>query len=299
MFQTSGDKDKDKKTKKKGRFTSNVVLILTHREVSDRFRCVFQERQKRVMIPSQRKKKNQRRRKAKGRRKRYLKSHNSHINSKDLKWNVTQATFNFSVRDYTFLGLIKMTFWLKERSPSPEIEFDDLEKFVMEPAPQGVTIKCRVTRDQRGMDKSLYPLYYLHLDNEKKVTCHCVNEESSCVSRQPKTSTVLKQEIETLSVAPLIKWVHLVLCVYISSLSCLKFNSLSSFFCRRSCWPAGSGRKARLQITSSPLTPPIYREVERILLESWGESHSFIHLLKSSIQNVFSYSESFIFKYVV
>ncbi|XP_037534768.1 tubby-related protein 1 [Nematolebias whitei] len=56
----------------------------------------------------------------------------------------------------------------KERSPSPEIEFDDLEKFVMQPAPQGVTVKCRVTRDQRGMDKSLYPLYYLHLDNEKK-----------------------------------------------------------------------------------------------------------------------------------
>uniref|UniRef100_A0A671YSY8 TUB like protein 1b n=2 Tax=Sparus aurata TaxID=8175 RepID=A0A671YSY8_SPAAU len=56
----------------------------------------------------------------------------------------------------------------KERSPSPEIEFDDLEKFVMQPAPQGVTVKCRVTRDQRGMDKSLYPTYYLHLDNEKK-----------------------------------------------------------------------------------------------------------------------------------
>ncbi|XP_014899005.1 tubby-related protein 1 [Poecilia latipinna] len=56
----------------------------------------------------------------------------------------------------------------KERAPSPEIEFDDLETFVMEPAPQGVTVKCRVTRDQRGVDKSLYPLYYLHLDNEKK-----------------------------------------------------------------------------------------------------------------------------------
>lgn len=39
----------------------------------------------------------------------------------------------------------------------------------MQPAPQGVTVKCRVTRDQRGMDKSLYPTYYLHLDNEKKV----------------------------------------------------------------------------------------------------------------------------------
>uniref|UniRef100_A0A3Q2X9H8 TUB like protein 1b n=1 Tax=Hippocampus comes TaxID=109280 RepID=A0A3Q2X9H8_HIPCM len=56
----------------------------------------------------------------------------------------------------------------KERAPSPEIEFDNLEKFVMEPAPQGTTVKCRVTRDQRGMDKSMYPLYFLHLDNEKK-----------------------------------------------------------------------------------------------------------------------------------
>ncbi|XP_051931110.1 tubby-related protein 1-like isoform X2 [Hippocampus zosterae] len=56
----------------------------------------------------------------------------------------------------------------KERAPSPEIEFDNLEKFVMEPAPQGATVKCRVTRDQRGMDKSMYPLYFLHLDNEKK-----------------------------------------------------------------------------------------------------------------------------------
>lgn len=39
----------------------------------------------------------------------------------------------------------------------------------MEPATQGLTVKCRVTRDQRGMDKNFYPLYYLHLDNDKKV----------------------------------------------------------------------------------------------------------------------------------
>lgn len=58
----------------------------------------------------------------------------------------------------------------QERSPSPEIEFDNLEKFVIEPAAQGLTVKCRVTRDQRGMDKNFYPLYYLHLDNDKKVS---------------------------------------------------------------------------------------------------------------------------------
>ncbi|XP_051516262.1 tubby-related protein 1 isoform X3 [Myxocyprinus asiaticus] len=57
----------------------------------------------------------------------------------------------------------------EERPPSPEIEFDDLEEFVLQPAPQGTTIKCKVTRDKRGMDRGFYPTYYLHLDNEKKV----------------------------------------------------------------------------------------------------------------------------------
>lgn len=41
---------------------------------------------------------------------------------------------------------------------------------MLRPAPQGVTIKCRVTRDKKGMDRGLYPTYYLHLDNDKKVS---------------------------------------------------------------------------------------------------------------------------------
>ncbi|KAK7131918.1 hypothetical protein R3I93_018474 [Phoxinus phoxinus] len=57
----------------------------------------------------------------------------------------------------------------EERPPSPEIEFDDLEEFVLQSAPQGTTIKCKLTRDKRGMDRGFYPTYYLHLDNEKKV----------------------------------------------------------------------------------------------------------------------------------
>ncbi|XP_061298560.1 tubby-related protein 1 isoform X3 [Pezoporus flaviventris] len=57
----------------------------------------------------------------------------------------------------------------EERAPSPVIEVDNLEEFVLRPAAQGVTIKCRVTRDKKGMDRGLYPTYYLHLDNDKKV----------------------------------------------------------------------------------------------------------------------------------
>ncbi|XP_070797198.1 tubby-related protein 1 [Pituophis catenifer annectens] len=58
----------------------------------------------------------------------------------------------------------------EERPPSPVIEEDNLEEFVLQPAPHGMTIKCRLTRDKRGMDRGLYPTYYLHLDNDKKET---------------------------------------------------------------------------------------------------------------------------------
>ncbi|XP_013908936.1 PREDICTED: tubby-related protein 1-like [Thamnophis sirtalis] len=56
----------------------------------------------------------------------------------------------------------------EERPPFPVIEEDNLEEFVLQPAPHGMTIKCRVTRDKRGMDRGLYPTYYLHVDNDKK-----------------------------------------------------------------------------------------------------------------------------------
>ncbi|MEE6498672.1 hypothetical protein FKM82_003200 [Ascaphus truei] len=53
----------------------------------------------------------------------------------------------------------------------PSIDVEDLEEFSMRPAPQGVTIKCRITRDKKGMDRGMYPTYYLHLEREdgKKV----------------------------------------------------------------------------------------------------------------------------------
>ncbi|XP_017556137.1 tubby protein homolog isoform X3 [Pygocentrus nattereri] len=53
----------------------------------------------------------------------------------------------------------------------PPIDVGDLEEFTLRPAPQGVTIKCRITRDKKGMDRGMYPTYYLHLEREdgKKV----------------------------------------------------------------------------------------------------------------------------------
>lgn len=54
----------------------------------------------------------------------------------------------------------------------PAMDVDDLEEFALRPAPQGVRVKCRITRDKKGMDRGMYPTYYLHLekDDGKKVS---------------------------------------------------------------------------------------------------------------------------------
>ncbi|XP_029800420.1 tubby-related protein 1 isoform X2 [Suricata suricatta] len=57
----------------------------------------------------------------------------------------------------------------EERAPSPPVEVDEPREFVLRPAPQGRTVRCRLTRDKKGMDRGLYPSYFLHLDTEKKV----------------------------------------------------------------------------------------------------------------------------------
>jgi hypothetical protein len=46
-----------------------------------------------------------------------------------------------------------------------------IEHWVLQPGKQGNVYKCRITRDRKGMDRGLYPIYYLHLEKEtgKKV----------------------------------------------------------------------------------------------------------------------------------
>lgn len=48
---------------------------------------------------------------------------------------------------------------------SPD-EIEDLADFVLRPATQKVTMKCRITRDKRGVDRGIYPTYFLHLERE-------------------------------------------------------------------------------------------------------------------------------------
>nr|XP_021485280.1 tubby-related protein 1 [Meriones unguiculatus] len=57
----------------------------------------------------------------------------------------------------------------EERAPSPPVEVGEPREFVLQPAPQGRVVRCRLTRDKKGMDRGMYPSYFLHLDSEKKV----------------------------------------------------------------------------------------------------------------------------------
>lgn len=54
-------------------------------------------------------------------------------------------------------------------SPPPESEGDltgPVEQWVLQPATQGLLYKCRITRDRKGMDRGLFPIYYLHLEKD-------------------------------------------------------------------------------------------------------------------------------------
>lgn len=42
----------------------------------------------------------------------------------------------------------------------------NLQDFILKPAPDGVSIRCRVQREKRGVERSMYPTYYLHLEME-------------------------------------------------------------------------------------------------------------------------------------
>lgn len=61
-------------------------------------------------------------------------------------------------------------FWFTKTDKAPnELEGDvtgQIEQWVLSPAAQGCLYKCRITRDRKGMDRGLFPLYYLHLERE-------------------------------------------------------------------------------------------------------------------------------------
>ncbi|XP_070962834.1 tubby protein isoform X1 [Oncorhynchus clarkii lewisi] len=68
------------------------------------------------------------------------------------------------------------------------VSVEDLEKFALHPAPRDTTILCRITRDRRGVEKGMYPTYYLHMEKEdgKRVFLMAGRKRKKC-----KTSNYL------------------------------------------------------------------------------------------------------------
>ncbi|MBZ3875089.1 Tubby-related protein 3 [Sciurus carolinensis] len=54
-------------------------------------------------------------------------------------------------------------------------EVENLEDFTYSPAPLGITVKCRIIRDKKGMDRGLFPTNFMHLekDENRKVLQRC------------------------------------------------------------------------------------------------------------------------------
>ncbi|XP_028339501.2 tubby-related protein 2 [Physeter macrocephalus] len=48
-------------------------------------------------------------------------------------------------------------------APGPRLG-EDMEAYVLRPALRGRTVQCRISRDKRGVDKSMFPFYYLYLE---------------------------------------------------------------------------------------------------------------------------------------
>lgn len=42
----------------------------------------------------------------------------------------------------------------------------NIEQWVVQPGKQGLLYKCRITRDRKGMDRGMFPIYYLHLERD-------------------------------------------------------------------------------------------------------------------------------------
>ncbi|XP_047507841.1 protein king tubby isoform X1 [Pieris napi] len=64
----------------------------------------------------------------------------------------------------------------RDGSPTQNAEIEGsvegaVETFVITPAKHGTLYKCRIARDRKGMDRGLYPTYFLHLEKDygKKV----------------------------------------------------------------------------------------------------------------------------------
>ncbi|GMR36620.1 hypothetical protein PMAYCL1PPCAC_06815 [Pristionchus mayeri] len=77
------------------------------------------------------------------------------------------------------------------KEPDYESIIKNLDEFVRRPADEGVTYKCIINRDKNGMDKGIFPTYYLHLEsnNKKKMFLLAARKRKKCKTANYLIST--------------------------------------------------------------------------------------------------------------
>ncbi|XP_051684716.2 tubby-related protein 2 isoform X6 [Oryctolagus cuniculus] len=55
---------------------------------------------------------------------------------------------------------------LPPSKPGPRLG-EDLEAYVLQPAPQGHMVQCRISRNKRDVDRGMFPFYHLYLEAEE------------------------------------------------------------------------------------------------------------------------------------
>ncbi len=92
-------------------------------------------------------------------------------NSKSYSWTnnneqISQPTLSSSSSNPALIGGVYQQF-----NEYFEIITTNLSEFVLTPAPQNLTVKCRITRDKHGVDRGMFPTYFMHFEREdgKKV----------------------------------------------------------------------------------------------------------------------------------
>lgn len=112
-----------------------------------------------------------------------------------------------------------------------------IEQWVVQPAAQGCLYKCRITRDRKGMDRGLFPLYYLHLEREYGKKVFLLAGKSDGISDL------------------------FFFCLFLLKIVYDSILPLKSF-----AFKVENERRVKHPITSSAVTRPIYRDRLTVLL---------------------------------
>jgi len=78
-----------------------------------------------------------------------------------------------------------LTTLLDHTGPQPTADMsgpNNLSKFVLEAGPEECSVKCRITRNCKGLDKGIYPTYFLHYeqDNGRRIFLLAGRKRKKC-----------------------------------------------------------------------------------------------------------------------